>query len=182
MDNNQIYKIIYSESFAITIIGGLVVGVIIIFLEKIFNKSRDHKINQLIDIISENYKKTTMPNEINNTNSPGSINTINQTGGTNVVNIGQETRTINNEFKKILLDEIKKLLSQKQRKVNLGITNTADGETAALYQQIKTFLEESGIGLVDGMTTFYTSNPIFGVKINIVDPNVIAIMVGPKES
>jgi len=118
--------------------------------------------------------------QINNNNSPYSINTISQTGD-NTINIGDQPRVLDDQFKESLLLEMNNLVSEKQRPISVGIVDGAGGDSLSLVEQIKSFLLDSGFELTDGMTTYTPSNPVFGIKINIVDPNKIAIMVGPKE-
>lgn len=111
------------------------------------------------------------------------VSSDNQSGGitAGIVNIGQEQRILSLHHKEWLLGEISKLLQEKSRKVNVGIINGADGETMHLYSEVKQFILDSSIEIVDGMTTFHPSNPIYDLKINIQDPETIAIMIGPKE-
>ncbi len=112
-----------------------------------------------------------------NQNHSGSGDNI---GGNKIV-VNSIQRVMDNDVKNSLLNEIRKLLNEKDRKVKVGVINGADGETLHLYNEVKNFLLGSGVALTDGMTTFHPSNPVFGLKINIQDPSTIAIMVGPKE-
>lgn len=161
----------------IPIIVSSIAGVIVLIIQQEFFSKKTS-----ITIINNN-TYTMDQNNINTVNSPGSINTIGQTGNNTVnnINLGEKPRTLNGEFKKDLLNELNKLNSEKPRPVVLGVVDCADAETINLFNQIKNFLVDNGVSIQEGMTTFHPSNPVFGVKINITNPDQIALMVGPKE-
>lgn len=171
------WNIILNESIA-----GILSGLVILIIAKLIVDpflpvfTKKPKINE--------DKYTMTKNIINNENSPGSINTIGQDGNNTINNIvlGNKPRIIDNGFKNHLLSELNKLLKEKDRGIVVGVVSGADGETVNLYNQIKTFLIKNNLPVRDGMTTFHLSGPVFGVKINLVDPENIALIIGPKEA
>lgn len=176
---NLNWELILNESVA-----GVISGILLIFFTRTLIDPWMPEKAKKAEVISDNPYEM-KDNKIEITNSPGSINTIGQQGNNTINNIalGNKPRIIDDKFKNSLLDELNKLIKEKQRDIVVGVVNGADGETMNLFNQIKSFLIEKNMPVTnkDGMNTFYPSNPVFGVKINVVDPKNIAIMIGPKE-
>ncbi|MGI8787949.1 MAG: hypothetical protein ACR2HG_09335 [Pyrinomonadaceae bacterium] len=107
----------------------------------------------------------------------------NQTGGitAHTVNFAKPQRQIDEPFKEDLSRELKKHVTD-NRPVALMIYQGYDAEAIKLYNQIKDFLTDSGINFSnDGFTTFIPSQPECGIKINLLDPNNVALMIFPRE-
>jgi hypothetical protein len=123
-------------------------------------------------------------NSINISNITGDvIASNNQSGGitAHTVNFEKPQRQIDETFKKELLFELQKHATN-ERPVVLMVSSGYDAETISLYNQLKAFLLSTRINFKDdGFTTFHPSQPVFGIKINLVDPRNVALMVGPAE-
>lgn len=91
-------------------------------------------------------------------------------------------RVLDNNTKRGLLKDLSILLSQKDRKIIIGLAQGSDSECIVLLDEIKKFLLESGFKLEEGVAELYFIIPARG--IGIVDlpgsNGDLAVWVGPK--
>lgn len=107
----------------------------------------------------------------------------NQSGGitAHTVNVDTKKRKIFGDLaKEDLLRELPKHVS-KERPIKLMMTQGYDQHMVNTYNEIKKFLIENNFPLLEGFHTFMADSPVLGLKINLTNPNQVALMIGPDE-